>query len=102
MSEVSYKENVARNEKYLGEDEQGYIVDYQRLSIPEEEIKPYVDIVFGEELVKDLRKWIDAVIQLEKMGYSRDDVLALLYQEPIDKWAALARRLASVERPVHY
>ena len=102
VSEVSYKENVARNEKYLGEDEQGYIVDYQRLSIPEEEIKPYVDIVFGEELVKDLRKWIDAVIQLEKMGYSRDDVLALLYQEPIDKWAALARRLASVERPVHY
>ena len=98
VREVSYKESVAKDESYLGKNEQGYVIDYKKLSISENEIRPYVDKVFGEELINDLRKWISAIAQLEKMGYSRDDTLALLYQEPVDKWPALVRRLIKVKK----
>src|SRR3989344_448832 len=61
--------------------------------ITPEEIEHYFDTVFRDEYAKDIHIWCEAVALLDSKGYSRDEVLYFLYQEPAQKWLALARRM---------
>ena len=57
------------------------------------EIQKEVDIIFGEEYDADLSKWLNAIIILEAKGYSSDEVISFLLQEPIHNWPKLAERV---------
>lgn len=57
------------------------------------EIKQIVKKVFGPEYQQDLRSWISSITSLENKGYSRQEVLALLYQYPAYRWHNLARQM---------
>lgn len=61
--------------------------------IEKSDIWKQVDRVFGERYKKDLKIWIDAVKMLEEKGFTRDQVVNLLYQEPVNSWINLARRV---------
>jgi hypothetical protein len=45
------------------------------------------------EYHRRLDQWLDAIRALEAKNYTRDDIIALLYQEPAHAWPALARRM---------
>jgi len=49
--------------------------------------------VFVTEYEKDLKRWLRAIGTLEKKKYSRKEILSLLYQEPLEGWIRLSRRL---------
>jgi len=74
-------------------DEDGRDFDYQELDIDEEKIKPHIDTVFKKEYILDLKKWTDSLAVLEGKGYSRDEVVSILYQEPVDRWPNFVRRI---------
>ena len=71
------------------------MIDDQMLNIEESAIRPYLKIVFEDEYKTDLKEWLDAMSKLEKKGYTRDEIMTLLYHEPINTWPNLARRIRS-------
>jgi len=68
-------------------------IDEEPLKIEDSDVLKHVDIVFGERYKKDLKIWIDAVKMLEEKGFTRDQIVNLLYQEPVNSWINLARRM---------
>lgn len=70
--------------------------DNKRIELEEEQIKPFVDIAFGKEYQEDLIKWIQAIYDLEKKSYSREEILAILMSEPIKSWPNIARRAKKI------
>lgn len=56
------------------------------------EVEPYVQKVFGEDYKKDLRRWIGALEALEKKGYTREEIVSMLYGERVTDWQAFVRR----------
>ena len=58
------------------------------------ELKSLTEIVFGEEYHSDLKKWTEAITNMEKKGYSREEIINLIFQEPANHWSNLARQLA--------
>jgi len=67
----------------------------QALKIRESDIQPYIDLVFRDEYKTDLKKWLDSIDRLEQKGYTRDKIMNLLSQEPINSWPNLTRRMKS-------
>lgn len=57
------------------------------------ELKSYIEMVFGEGYKTDLKRWTDSISKLEQKGYTRDRIISLLYQEPVNSWPNLARRI---------
>ncbi|KKR09369.1 MAG: hypothetical protein UT37_C0023G0001, partial [Parcubacteria group bacterium GW2011_GWA2_39_18] len=51
-----------------------------------------VDKVFAEDYKADLQKWTGCVTTLEQKGYSRDEIMAMFYSEPLYRWDKIARR----------
>ncbi len=74
----------------------GYAIrDYLKLCLAKtsaEELDPYIDTVFGKEYKEDLKRWANCVSDLEKKGYTRDEVGSLLYMYPASEWVRVARR----------
>ncbi|TSC73950.1 MAG: Uncharacterized protein G01um101444_417 [Parcubacteria group bacterium Gr01-1014_44] len=68
-------------------------VDVQALEIEESDVQPHIDSVFKEEYKADLKNWLDSISVLEQKGYTKDEIVALLYQEPINFWSNLSRRM---------
>jgi hypothetical protein len=83
VSEVFYK-------KVDGDD---MAINAQALEIEDSDVQSHIDSVFKDEYKDDLKEWLDSVSVLEKKGYSRSEVVALLYQEPINSWSNLSRRI---------
>lgn len=61
-------------------------------SVTDEEVNSYIDKVFRVDYKRDLTNRIEALKKLESKGYSRQEILTLLYQQPISHWIAFARR----------
>lgn len=70
-----------------------YAATISSKKIEKSDIWEQVDNVYGERYKKDLKIWIDAVSILEKKGFTREQVVNLLYQEPVNSWINLARRM---------
>lgn len=68
-------------------------VDVQALEIEESEVNPHLESVFKDEYKTDLKEWLDSISALEQKGYTKDEIVYLLYQEPINFWSNLARRM---------
>ena len=83
---------------YEGKEDGGKAaVDAEALEVDVSEIQPYVESVFGDEYKADLKMWIGSISALEGKGYERDEIIALLYAEPINSWPKLARRMKPKE-----
>lgn len=63
------------------------------LDVHEFEIMTHIKPIFEEEYQNDLRKWLGSINILQKKGYSRDEIISLLYSEPVYAWFKLARRM---------
>lgn len=74
-------------------DEETAAIDASSLKIKVSDVRPHVGPVFKDEYKADLKKWLDAITALEDKHYTRDEIIALLYQEPINSWPNLARRM---------
>lgn len=68
-------------------------IDEEPLKIEDSDVLKHIDTVFGVKYKQDLKSWIDAVSILEKKGFTREQVVNLLYQEPVNSWINLARRM---------
>jgi hypothetical protein len=68
-------------------------VSAQPLEIREGDVLSSVAEVFGNEYKADLKDWLASIGVLEQKGYTRDEIVALLYQEPVNYWPNLARRM---------
>jgi len=77
------------------QDVEGYqtAVDVQALEVDEADILPHIDSVFKNEYKSDLQEWTESIATLEQKGYTKDEIVGLLYQEPINSWPNLARRM---------
>jgi len=71
----------------------GDIVDAEALDIDPKEVRLYIERVFKEEYVSDLKRWTDSISLLEQKGYSRMEIISLLYQKTASSWQNLARQL---------
>ena len=60
--------------------------------ITEQEVVELFDEVFHQEHVANVKRWCMALTLLEQKGYSRDEIVYLLYQESARKWRSLALR----------
>ncbi len=58
----------------------------------EKTIREFIRPIFKEEFTRELERWIRAVKRLEEAGCERDEIVALLSQEPVSNWDALSRR----------
>lgn len=63
------------------------------------QIELIVKEVFGPEYQQDLRHWASSITSLENKGYSREEILALLYQYPAYRWSNLARQMPDKSLP---
>ncbi|MBN1585639.1 hypothetical protein JW899_04735 [Candidatus Uhrbacteria bacterium] len=70
----------------------GRTADTQGINIDESEIKNVVDSVF-DEYPADMQNWLEAVETMERKGYGKDEIIGLLYQESIDRWPNLSKRM---------
>ncbi len=70
-------------------------VDARALSIDASEVEPYIKKVFIDDYKADLKTWLDAISDLEQKGYTRDEIVSVFSQEPINSWSNLARRMQS-------
>ncbi|MBU1166898.1 hypothetical protein KKC60_00625, partial [Patescibacteria group bacterium] len=71
------------------EEEKGYaeeLLDAVELEVFEEEVLPFIDLVFRQEYKQDLEIWVNQIAQLQKKGYSRDEILSLLFSEAVNNW----------------
>lgn len=68
------------------------LIDSQELALDKEDIKKSIEKVFGEEYVADLKTWISAITKLGDKGYSREEIISLFTQEPVNHWVKLAER----------
>ncbi|HEX6461990.1 MAG TPA: hypothetical protein VFZ58_01820 [Candidatus Saccharimonadales bacterium] len=68
---------------------------YEDLVIDPLKVREIIDQVFGEDYTKDLKKWTEALALLEQKGYSREEIISMVYQEPAFRWTALARRAST-------
>ncbi len=64
-----------------------------KLNVSRKKIEEYIEKVFGEYYITDLKKWTNTIKVLEEKGYFTIDVVSMLYQEPINSWPNLVRRL---------
>lgn len=82
-------------------DEDGYVhddlVNAFPLQVDEAAVKEQIEVVFKDDYRRDLKKWVNAIKVLETKGHGRDEVLAILAQEPARNWPGLARRLGAKE-----
>jgi len=100
--------NFRKNQPWIGLQTVGVVKDHvegflnrshnlglneKRFRIRDSDIKKQVNRVFGEEYRKDLKIWVEAISILEKKGLTREEILNLLYQEPVNSWINLARRM---------
>lgn len=84
--------------EYYEEDPEDYrLVVESPLMLDKDEIQKYIDKVFGEEYLADLKKWIEAIKILEKKWYLRGDIVKMLYQEPVNRWLKFAQRKGNDE-----
>jgi len=67
--------------------------DVQELEIEEADVQSHIESVFKVEYKADLKNWLDSISVLEQKGYTKDEIVALLYQEPINSWPNLSRRM---------
>ena len=68
-------------------------VGLEALVIDEADVLPHIEAVFKDEYKADLKKWIDSISLLEQKGYAREEIISILYQEPVNSWPILARRI---------
>lgn len=59
----------------------------------EPEIKKAIEEAYGREYQSLLSKSVGALDALEKNGYSAEQIIAILIQEPLVRWEKVARRL---------
>lgn len=78
----------------LAEDIEILESNYSRseITIERSVVEEAVDVVFDEEYKRDLARWTGVLTSLETKGYSRQEVLHLLYQEPVYNWTTVARQ----------
>ena len=62
------------------------------LAIPLDQASSTVDKIFGEGYRDDLKEWTGCITALEQKGYSRDEIMAMFYPEPLYRWDKIARR----------
>lgn len=74
-------------------DGESTVIDVSELEIEESDVQPHIESVFGSEYKVDLQTWLASISVLEKKGYARGEIVALLYQEPVNSWSNLARRM---------
>lgn len=67
--------------------------EYREVDMGDQILQAALDTAFTTHYKEDLRKWTDVLVDLEEKGYSRNEIVALLYQESAHKWQALARRM---------
>lgn len=81
------KEGLARIRQSFGEQEGNTIATNE-----DDEIQAKIEQVFGEIYRKDISRWIGAIGKLEENGYSRDEIVPMLYSTAIGNWNAISRR----------
>ncbi|MEI6238713.1 MAG: hypothetical protein WCP15_04255 [bacterium] len=83
------------SEVFYVDDAEGYpeAINAQALEVDQPDILPYIDLVFKDEYRADLHRWTESITTLEKKGYTKDEIVDLLSQEPINSWQNLARRM---------
>ena len=87
VSEVLYEKAPSGGEG-LGQE-----LAVTELHIPREKLKAAIEVVFKDEYKRDLEKWTRTLVVLEQKGYSREEIVSLISQEPLRLWRSLARRL---------
>lgn len=60
-----------------------------------EEVTKHIYQVFDLEYKRDLRKWMDAIKQLEKKGYRSVTIIGMLFSHAAAQWTTIARRAKS-------
>lgn len=63
------------------------------------DLEPYIQRIFTQEYGKMLHDATRAVVNLESKGYSREQIVSLLYQQPISRWEKLALRTPNQHAP---
>lgn len=58
-------------------------------------VRKLIDHVFVSEYRANLGEWIQSIRIFDEKGYSRDEVIAILYTSPATKWRNLARHFPS-------
>lgn len=88
-SELIYgvEENEVKKENNLN------FIDVKELHISKKLIKKFIEIVFEKEYKIDLKKWLGSIALMEKKGYSKDEISDLFYQEPINSWSGMAKKI---------
>jgi len=61
-----------------------------------EMIRDSMDKVFGSQYHKLLDSGVDAYQKLSENGFSRDQVMAILIKEPLERWNKVAKRILSI------
>ncbi len=74
---------------------QKHLSEISEITVETKYIEKEIDNVFGSEYEADLQKWLSAITVLENKGYSSDEVIAFLFQEPIHNWPKLADRVSA-------
>src|SRR3989344_998383 len=104
-----YKDSIAKIPKEVKEYLEGWVsevfyqdvkrsqtaFDAKALKIEESEVQPHIESVFNEEYKADLKDWLNSISALEKKGYLKDEIVFLLYQEPINSWPNFSRSMKS-------
>lgn len=72
-----------------------YPLEASALEVDSKEIEPYIDLVFKDEYRADLKRWLGAIENLEEKGYKREEIVALLYQEPARVWPNMVKRITN-------
>jgi len=55
-------------------------------------IQNKINQVFGENYSQDVNRWLGAIRNLEDKGYTRDEIVPMLYTAPVGGWVSIASR----------
>lgn len=92
------KDNVVKEIQNKNHDSSSREIVLLLQYLEEKDIAPYVKTSFRHEYASDRKIWLQAITTLEEKGYPREKIAPLLYQEPINSWSNLARRMPNLKK----
>lgn len=90
MTNLDYYNFFPHTEEYTS-DLLGLEVDEEKKQAVEE----FAEKIFVNEFENNIKDGIGSFCKLEKMGYSKEKIIAALIQEPLSKWKKVVKRLAN-------
>lgn len=86
------KDEVSVVSYTIDQEEGTYSTGAVAASVTESDVENVITQVFGPEYFKDVGKWLSAITLLKKKGYSKSEILNILYTERANSWTNVARR----------